>query len=140
MLLVPLAIVGCTKDNILTQTISTGDNTTPASTVDVPTDDEDDVDGTNFVRTISLVWSASSVAVTGDANNIVSVSNGTDVTINNTGTTEKVKYELSFYELPEYKTEYGEKVTYKISVLSEQAEKLVSRIVDVTSGKAEIKR
>ena len=95
MLLVPLAIVGCTKDNILTQTISTGDNTTPASTVEVPTDDEDDVDGTNFVRTISLVWSASSVAVTGDANNIVSVSNGTDVTINNTGTTEKVKYELS---------------------------------------------
>ena len=49
MLLLPLAIVGCTKDNILTQTLSTGDNTTPASTVDVPTDDEDDVDGTNFV-------------------------------------------------------------------------------------------
>lgn len=94
MLLLPLAWVGCTKDNILTATVSTGDNTTPASTVDVPADDEDDVDGTNFVRTISLVWSASSVEVTGDANNIVSV-NGTDVTVNNTGTTEKVKYELS---------------------------------------------
>ncbi|MCR4564753.1 MAG: carbohydrate-binding domain-containing protein [Bacteroidales bacterium] len=94
MLLLPLALAGCTKDNILTQTFSTGDNTTPASTVEVPTDDEDYVAGTNFVRTISLVWSASSVAVTGDANNIVSVS-GTDVTIDNTGTTEKVKYELS---------------------------------------------
>ena len=94
MLLLSLAWAGCTKDNILTATVSTGDNTTPASTVDVPDDDEDNVDGTNFVRTISLVWSASSVAVTGDANNIVSV-NGTDVTINNTGTTEKVKYELS---------------------------------------------
>ncbi len=53
---------------------------------------------------------------------------------------EKVKYELSLYELPECKVEYGEKVTYKISVLSEMTEKLTSRIVDVTAGKAEIKR
>lgn len=53
---------------------------------------------------------------------------------------EKVKYELSFYELPENRTEYGEKVTYKISVLSEQSEKLAARITDITAGKAEIKR
>ena len=94
MLLVSLALAGCTKDNILTQTLSAGDNTTPASTVDVPTDDEDYVAGTNFVRTISLVWSDSSVEVTGDEKNIVSI-NGTDVIIDNTGTSEKVKYELS---------------------------------------------
>lgn len=101
MLLLPLAWVGCTKDNFLPQTVNVGGNAAsaavvdvPASTVDLPDDDEDDVSGTKFGRTISLVWSDSSVEVTGDEKNIVSV-NGTDVTIDNTGTSEKVKYELS---------------------------------------------
>ena len=100
MLLLPLVWAGCTKDNILSST-SAGANTAsasivdvPASTVDVPDDDEDDISGTKFGRSITLVWSDSSVEVTGDEKNIVSVS-GTDVTIDNTGTSEKVKYELS---------------------------------------------
>ena len=52
---------------------------------------------------------------------------------------EKVRYELSFFDLPEYKTEYTEKVKYILNVPSETAEKLTAKITDVTSGKAEIK-
>lgn len=88
-----LASGACSKDNITT--LTTGDTTTPASTVDVPGEDEEDnIANTNFARTVSITWSSSSVSVDGDENGIVSVS-GTDVTIDNTATGEKVYYKLS---------------------------------------------
>lgn len=84
-----LAIAACSKDAL---TITVAD--TPATaTVDVPDTIEDDIANTTFSRTITLTWSASSVAVEGDENGIVSVS-GTHVTADNTVTSEKVKYSL----------------------------------------------
>ena len=56
---------------------------------------EDLIENTNFDRTISIVFSPGGAAtVSGDANGVVSVS-GNHVTVNNTGTSEKVMYKLS---------------------------------------------
>ena len=52
---------------------------------------------------------------------------------------DKVNYELSFFDLPECKTEYGEDVTYKLKVPSEKSDALAARIKDVTAAKAVIK-
>lgn len=52
---------------------------------------------------------------------------------------DKVKYELSFFDLPECKTEYGEDVTYKLKVPSEKSDAFAARIKDVTAAKAVIK-
>ncbi|MBR1576589.1 MAG: carbohydrate-binding domain-containing protein [Bacteroidales bacterium] len=56
---------------------------------------EDEIANTSFDRTIRIVFSPSGDAVvTGDAHGIVTIS-GNGVTVNNTATTEKVRYELS---------------------------------------------
>lgn len=57
-------------------------------------DSDDNVSNTEFDRTIYITWASSGATVTGDGNGIVSVSGG-NVTANNTGTDEKVIYELS---------------------------------------------
>ena len=57
-------------------------------------DSDDNVANTEFDRTIYVTWSSSGASVTGDGKGIVSVSGG-NVTANNTGTDEKVIYELS---------------------------------------------
>ena len=68
---------------------------TAATTLPVSEDDEDLIANTNFDRTITIRFAEGGTAsVSGDANGVVSV-NGNKVTVNNTGTSEKVKYELS---------------------------------------------
>lgn len=57
-------------------------------------DSDDNVANTEFDRTIYITWASSGATVTGDGNGIVSVSGG-NVTADNTGTDEKVIYELS---------------------------------------------
>ena len=57
-------------------------------------DSDDNVANTEFDRTIYITWNSSGATVTGDGNGIVSVY-GADVTADNTGTDEKVIYELS---------------------------------------------
>lgn len=88
-----IAMAACSKESIISNSGSTS-STTPSTDTDSFANDEDEISNTSFDRTISIVWSSSGATVTGDANGIVSVS-GADVTANNTGTTEKVKYELS---------------------------------------------
>ena len=103
--LLPLCVLaactGCSKDNPL----NNGDadlngagstsGVTGATTIEVSTDEEDLIAGTNFDRTITIQFNEGGQAtVGGDANGIVSV-NGNKVTVNNTSTSEKVKYELS---------------------------------------------
>ena len=101
MLLVVLAS-GCNKENGFSndpwnqnnQAASTSGVTGP-TTFTLSQDEEDLVAGTQFARTISITFSNSGDAtVTGDVNGIVSVK-GNQVTVDNTTTTEKVKYELS---------------------------------------------
>lgn len=66
-----------------------GSTTTP-----LEYDEEDDVAGTEFARTIIITFSNTGDAtVSGDENGIVTVS-GNQVTVDNTTTKEKVKYEL----------------------------------------------
>lgn len=93
MLSMAVAMAACSKESIISNSGSTA-STTPSTDTDSFENDEDEISDTSFDRTISIVWSSSGATVTGDANGIVSVS-GADVTANNTGTTEKVKYELS---------------------------------------------
>ena len=87
-----IAVAGCSKESIINS--GSTSSTTPSTDTDSFANDEDEISNTSFDRTISIVWSSSSATVSGDANGIVSVS-GADVTVDNTGTTEKVKYELS---------------------------------------------
>ena len=93
MLGMTIAMAACSKESIISNSGSTA-STTPSTDTDSFANDEDEISNTSFDRTISIVWSSSGATVTGDANGIVSVS-GADVTVDNTGTTEKVKYELS---------------------------------------------
>ena len=51
---------------------------------------------------------------------------------------ERVKYELSRMELPEYQTEYLDAVTYKLLVPEEQTDALLDRITKITAAKAKI--
>ena len=57
-------------------------------------DSDDNVGNTVFDRTIYITWSSSGAVVTGDGSGITSVDGG-NVTADNTGTDEKVIYELS---------------------------------------------
>ena len=67
---------------------------TGSKTASVELDGEDDISGTEFSRTIVITFSNSgSATVSGDVNGIVTVS-GNQVTVDNTATKEKVKYEL----------------------------------------------
>ncbi|MBQ9411291.1 MAG: carbohydrate-binding domain-containing protein [Bacteroidales bacterium] len=88
-------LAGCSKEDIIpTSSNSSTSSSTPATDTGSFDNDEDDYGAVNFDRTISIVWSGSGASVSGDANNVVSIS-GANVTVNNTGTAEKVKYELS---------------------------------------------
>jgi len=93
LLSMAVAMAACSKESIISNSGSTA-SSTPSTDTDSFENDEDEISDTSFDRTISIVWSSSGATVTGDANGIVSVS-GADVTVDNTGTTEKVKYELS---------------------------------------------
>ena len=88
-----MVLAGCTKEDIFSANSSTS-SSTPSADTDSYEEEEDDISKTNFDRTISIVWSGSGASVSGDANSVVTVS-GADVTVDNTKTTEKVKYELS---------------------------------------------
>lgn len=92
---------GCNKDNPFnsgdSQIYGSGDSSgvSGATTLPVSADDEDLIANTSFDRTISIVFNeGGSATVSGDAKGVVSV-NGNQVTVNNTGSGEKVKYELS---------------------------------------------
>ena len=93
LLSMAVAMAACSKESIISNSGSTA-SSTPSTDTDSFENDEDEISDTSFDRTISIVWSSSGATVTGDTNGIVSVS-GADVTVDNTGTTEKVKYELS---------------------------------------------
>ena len=87
---------GCSKESLFynSATSESVTSSTPSTDTDIYDSEEDNISNTTFDRTISIVWSGSGASVSGDANSVVSVS-GADVTVDNTGTTEKVKYELS---------------------------------------------
>jgi hypothetical protein len=104
--LLALMATGCNKENILpwddpynqnNQGNSESGSTSGVSgstTATIEVDEEDDVAGTEFARTIIITFSSSgSATVSGDENGIVTV-NGNQVTVDNTTTKEKVKYEL----------------------------------------------
>ena len=100
-LCVLVACTGCMKDN----PFNNGDfelngagstsGVTGASTLEVSTEQEDLIANTSFDRTISITFhEGGSASVSGDANGVVSV-NGNQVTVDNTGTSEKIQYQLS---------------------------------------------
>lgn len=89
-----MVMAGCSKESLIPVATDTTSSTSPATDTGTFDNDEDDYEAVNFDRTISIVWSQTGASVSGDANSVVSVS-GANVTVNNTGTTEKVKYELS---------------------------------------------
>ena len=94
------ALAGCGKEAIPSNNDIYGNGggssgVTGATTLEVTEDPEDLIANTSFARTISIVFSDNTGAtVTGDDNGIVTVA-GNQVTIDNTSTSEKVKYELS---------------------------------------------
>ena len=68
---------------------------TGSKTFEIVKDEEDSIANTKFKRTIRITFSDSAGAsVEGDKNGIVSI-DGNKVTADNTGTTEKVQYELT---------------------------------------------
>ena len=97
------ALAGCGKETLPWNDNESNTNNgeggssgvTSATTIAVTEDEEDLIANTSFARTISIVFSDSgSATVSGDENGIVTVV-GNQVTIDNTSTSEKVKYELS---------------------------------------------
>ena len=51
---------------------------------------------------------------------------------------ERIRYELNRKGLTDFKTEYSDKVTFRLSVPEEQTASLTSRLTELTAGKAEI--
>lgn len=51
---------------------------------------------------------------------------------------ERVRYELSKKGLTDFKTEYSDSVTFRLSVPTEQTSGIVSRLTELTAGKAKI--
>ncbi|MBP5333653.1 MAG: carbohydrate-binding domain-containing protein [Bacteroidales bacterium] len=92
-----MVAAGCEKESIFTlvsgndQQASSG--VEGSTTFDVTEDKEDDIAGTEFSRTITVTFSGSGASVEGDVNGIVTI-DGNGVTVNNTTTSEKVKYIL----------------------------------------------
>ncbi len=62
---------------------------------------------------------------------------GIDVTVSFSDA-ERVKYELSRMDLPEFKTEYLDAVTFKLLVPAEKTDDVVSRVTKITAAKAKI--
>ena len=86
---------GCSKENLWGSEEASTSGVEGSATFNIVTDSEDLIANTTFARTITITFSDSGGAsVSGDENGIVSV-NGNAVTVNNTSTTEKVKYVLS---------------------------------------------
>ena len=87
---------GCSKENIWGNTDqSSTSGVTGSTTFNIVADSEDAIASTQFDRTITITFSDSEGAsVTGDEKGVVSIS-GNAVTVNNTTTTEKVKYVLT---------------------------------------------
>ena len=103
--LLAVMVTGCNKDSIFpwddqfqdddTNTEAGSSGVTGSTTAEINVDEEDLVAGTEFVRTITITFSdGEGASVTGDENGIVTVA-GNQVTVDNTSTKEKVKYELS---------------------------------------------
>ena len=103
--LLAVMVTGCNKDSIFpwddqfqdddTNTEASSSGVTGSTTAEINVDEEDLVAGTEFVRTITITFSdGEGASVTGDENGIVTVA-GNQVTVYNTSTKEKVKYELS---------------------------------------------
>lgn len=93
-----VAGTGCSKENVNNSAdygSGSSSGVSGVSTLKVTEDQEDFIANTSFDRTITITFNAGGTArVSGDANDIVSVS-GNHVSVDNTGTTEKVRYELS---------------------------------------------
>ena len=87
---------GCSKENLWDSSDQASTSGVNASTTyEIISDSEDLIANTTFARTINITFSDNDGAsVSGDENGIVSIS-GNAVTVNNTTTTEKVKYVLS---------------------------------------------
>lgn len=105
ILAMALTLAGCNKDDILngwenliddnTATSGSTSGVTGSTTKEFSQAEEDLIANTTFARTITITFSdTAGASVSGDENGIVSVS-GNQVTIDNTSTKEKVKYELS---------------------------------------------
>ena len=97
-----LTCVGCTPDSLTNLTDneeqtnddnSNSDTTTVAPQIDESRWADDSIQGTNFDRTIRIVFADGGAQVEGDDNGIVNV-DGNNVTVNNTSS-EKIMYELS---------------------------------------------
>ena len=71
-------------------------------------DEGDNISNTTFDRTIKIVFNASGATVTGAGTGIVTV-NGNDVTVDNTGTGEAVRFELSGTASDGFLKIYGDK-------------------------------
>lgn len=131
--LLAVMVTGCEKDNILNWEDPFNNNqngsaegsssgVSGSTTASVESDEEDNVAGTEFVRTIIITFSNSGDAtVTGDENGIVKVS-GNQVTVDNTTTKEKVKYEL-----------YGSTTNGFLKIYSNNKQALVLNNVSITN-------
>ena len=95
MLAAGMVATGCDKDNIIWTNNSGSEESgvNGSTTTEVTSDDEDQIDGTTFVRTITVTFSDAGATVEGDEKGVVSI-DGNSVTVNNTKTEEKVKYIL----------------------------------------------
>ena len=88
-------VCGCSKENLWGSEEASTSGVEGSATFNIVTDSEDFIANTTFARTITITFSDNgNASVEGDENGIVSIS-GNAVTINNTSTTEKVKYVLS---------------------------------------------
>ena len=53
---------------------------------------------------------------------------------------ERVKYELTKHGLPDYDVDYAESVTFRLLVPEEKTDHLITRLTELTAGKANIIR
>lgn len=53
---------------------------------------------------------------------------------------ERVKYALGHFDLPPYDIDYGDCAIFSLYVRQEEADGLISRLTDLTAGKAKIER
>lgn len=53
---------------------------------------------------------------------------------------ERVKYNLGHFDLPDYEIEYGASAVFRLYVRQEECDLLISKLTDITAGKAKIQR
>ena len=94
--LLPLAVAaaGCNKMEIISTPTDDTSSTSPSTDTSSGEEGKETYEDSDFGRTVTITWTDAGAQVSGDVNSIATVSGG-HVTVDNTGTTEKVKYILS---------------------------------------------